>query len=112
MSAGAAVRLNRASSRAAAVAALIAYCALALVAFWHNLPLDNAHILAAEPDDTTDVGWFLSFAGFATSHAHNPFFTDWLEYPNGINIPANQSMMLLGIVATPITRIIGPFAVG
>jgi len=110
MSAGAGVRLTRPSSRAAAVAALIAYCALALVAFWHNLPLDNAHILAAEPEDTTDVGWFLSFAGFATSHAHNPFFTDWMEFPGGINIPANQSMMLLGVVATPITLIIGPFA--
>jgi hypothetical protein len=35
---------------------LIAYCALALVAFWHDLPFDNAHILAAAPDDTTDVG--------------------------------------------------------
>lgn len=97
-------------SRKAAVAALIAYCALALVAFWHDLPFDNAHILAVSPDDTTAVGRFLGFTGFATSHAHNPFFTNLMMFPSGINLPANQSMMLLGILLTPITLLVGPFA--
>ncbi|MGH9106073.1 MAG: hypothetical protein ACRDZX_09585 [Acidimicrobiales bacterium] len=89
---------------------MIVYCALALVAFWHDLPLDNAHILAESPPDTTAVGWFLGYVGFASSHGHNPLFTNWMDFPSGINLAANQSLMLLGIVLTPFTLLVGPFA--
>lgn len=86
------------------------YAALSIVAFLPVLPFDNSHLLATAPNDSTDVGWFLSWSGYAVSHGHNPFFTDWMEFPTGINIPANQSMPLLGVLATPITVWLGPFA--
>jgi len=89
---------------------VVIYLGLAVVAFLPVLPFDNAHILSTAVNDSTDVGWFLSWVGFATSHAHNPFFSSWMEYPTGINIPANQSMPLLGVLSTPITEWLGPFA--
>ncbi|MCU1490077.1 MAG: hypothetical protein JWM85_1482 [Acidimicrobiaceae bacterium] len=92
------------------VAAVGVYCLLALVAFLPYGPFDNTHLLSTSPHDSVDVGWFMAYGAYALEHAHNPFFTKLLEYPDGVNIPANQSMPLLGWVMTPITRFFGPFA--
>ena len=89
---------------------LSVYCALAFVAYWPVLPFDNSHMLATAPNDSTDVGWFLSWAGFAVTHLHNPLFSNWMDFPSGVNIPANQSMSLLGVLAAPITEGVGRFA--
>lgn len=90
--------------------ALLAYGTASIFAFWHNLPFDNSHLLATKPNDTTAAGWYMAWAGYAVTHLHNPMFGNWMEYPTGLNLAANQSMMLLGIIATPVTWIFGPFA--
>ena len=41
-------------------------------------------------------------------HGHNPLFTDWQNYPVGINAGVNGSMLLLGVLASPITFLFGP----
>ena len=90
--------------------AALAYSVVASVAFWHDLPFNNLQVPAAAPDDTTAVAWFLSYVGFAVTHGHNPFFTNWMDFPSGVNLPANQSMILLGALLTPITILFGPLA--
>jgi hypothetical protein len=85
------------------------FLALSVVAFWPVAPWSNSAILSANPHDSITVGWFLASVGYAVIHGHNPFFSHFLELPVGVNLAANQSMPLLGLIATPLTLIFGPF---
>ncbi len=52
--------------------------------------------------------WWIEWAYAALVHGHNPLFTDWQNYPVGINAGVNGSMLLLGVLASPITFLFGP----
>jgi hypothetical protein len=91
-------------------AAAFVYSALAVVAFLPVLPFDNSHLPSLLPSDTMAVGWFLAWPAYALEHLHNVLFSNWMDYPTGVNLPVNQSMPLLGVVMTPITLLLGPFA--
>ncbi len=52
--------------------------------------------------------WWLAWAHFALVHGHSLFFTDWQNYPVGLNFGMNGSMLFLGFVASPITATFGP----
>ncbi|MGP0109224.1 MAG: hypothetical protein ACLPR9_10270 [Acidimicrobiales bacterium] len=52
--------------------------------------------------------WYLAWAQIALSHGHSLFFTDWQNYPVGLNSGANPSMLALGVIFSPITTIFGP----
>ncbi|HXZ82223.1 MAG TPA: hypothetical protein VED84_00550 [Acidimicrobiales bacterium] len=95
--------------RHTALAALV-YTLLAIVAFLPVLPFDNSHIVSTLPSDTVAVGWFLAWPAYALEHAHNVLFSNWIDYPTGVNLPVNQSMPLLGLVMTPVTLAFGPIA--
>jgi hypothetical protein len=53
--------------------------------------------------------WFIAWPAYALSHGLNPFFTDWLWPPHGVNLLANASAPLTGLVLSPITWLFGPF---
>ena len=44
----------------------------------------------------------------ALIHGQNPFFSDWQNYPVGINAGVNGSMLILGALVSPITFLFGP----
>lgn len=54
--------------------------------------------------------WFVSWPAYALSHDLNPFSTTWLWPQGGVNLLANASAPLVGLVLTPVTWIFGPFA--
>jgi len=77
----------------------------------------NWHVWSASPTSQTQVGgdqfgtiWFLRWVPFALSHGHNPFFSDWVNYPFGVNLLTNTSVPLLGLVGAPITWAWGAIA--
>ena len=52
--------------------------------------------------------WFIEWAYYALAHGHNPFFTQLQNYPVGINLGVNTSMLGLGGNFSPITSAFGP----
>jgi len=103
-------RTQRRPARAATLVVL-AYLALGLAAHWPVLPGDPSRIFY--PCDCGDVAqtvWFLAWVPHALLSGHNPFFTDAMNYPVGVNLAQNTATPLLGLLATPLTETLGPVA--
>jgi hypothetical protein len=78
--------------------------------------LDFGHLSSLGPDHMAgpwsadqimDI-WWIEWDYFALIHGHNPLFTDWLNYPVGLNAGVNTSMLALGWLVSPITFLFGP----
>jgi len=61
-------------------------------------------------NDVPEEVWFLAQTPWVLLHGHNPFANDWLNAPVGVNLMDNTTMPLLGIIAFPITWLLGPIA--
>ena len=59
-------------------------------------------------EDQIQQVWFLEWVPYALAHGHNPFFTQWQNYPVGFNTLVDPSMVALGTVFAPITYLFGP----
>ncbi len=93
----------------AIVVVVIVYLALAVAIYWN--------VWSTHPTTVSEVGgdqygalWFLEWTPFALLHGHNPFFSNWVNYPFGVNLLTNTSVPLLGVLASPVTLLFGPIA--
>ena len=68
------------------------------------------HTVQAGGGDVNEQIWFLAQTPWALVHGHNPFFNNFLNAPNGINLLDNTTMPLLGMLGAPITFLLGPIA--
>lgn len=60
--------------------------------------------------DPPQFMWSFTWPGVALGHLHNPFITNTVDYPAGVNLLWNCSMLLVGTVTWPVTAIFGPVA--
>ncbi|HXA32579.1 MAG TPA: hypothetical protein VNV87_09990 [Acidimicrobiales bacterium] len=60
--------------------------------------------------DTSLFTWFMAWPAYALTHAQGLFFTTKLLHPNGINLPANTSVLALSLPLSPVTWLFGPVA--
>jgi hypothetical protein len=51
--------------------------------------------------------WFLRWTPYAVGHGLNPLFTDYLNYPQGVNAMWNTSLPLPGLLLAPVTSTLG-----
>ncbi|MFB9239853.1 hypothetical protein ACFFWC_30745 [Plantactinospora siamensis] len=58
--------------------------------------------------DPAQVQFFLSHSVRVVLHGEFPFFTDRLNYPDGVNLMANTAILGLGIPMVPVTLLFGP----
>ncbi|MGA9774755.1 MAG: hypothetical protein WBU92_02425, partial [Candidatus Dormiibacterota bacterium] len=86
------------------------YAALACFAFYPVPPLAEHRLLTCACADSIDQAWFLAWTGHALSSRIDPLFTTAMNYPAGINVLSNVSMMALGVLFAPISLTIGPVA--
>jgi hypothetical protein len=100
----------RATAKRAIILAGIVYALLALLAYRPILPFDNSRLPTCTCADLIQDVWFLRWTSFALLHGHNPFLTNYMNFPSGVNLAQNTSTPLLGIVAAPITWAFGPVA--
>jgi hypothetical protein len=101
-------RALRTLSSPAAVALLV-YAALAVLltsAAWTS-PLTRFVGGGADSEQTM---WFLSWPPFAVSHLHSPFVSTYINYPTGVNLLWNTSVLAPGFILSPVTAIWGPVA--
>jgi hypothetical protein len=89
-----------------AVAAAI-YVVLGVVAWAHAWAAPSSS-LPAPGSDPSQQAWFLEWGAFAVAHGHNPFFTSWINVPEGVNMVSNASDILLSVLLAPITWTGGP----
>lgn len=54
--------------------------------------------------------WYLRWMAVAVIHGHNPFFSNDINYPFGVNVAGTVSEPLLGLLTVPVTVLWGPIA--
>lgn len=86
---------------------LAAYLALAAAMFATVLRTPATSYAGSIPDAMQSM-WFLSWTAHAVAQHHSLFFTDALNAPHGANLMWNTPMVLLGVIATPLTLTLGP----
>jgi hypothetical protein len=65
-------------------------------------------VLPLAPGDHALFEWFLAHAARVVTHFENPFFSDLLNVPNGVNLMANASTLGLTVPLFPVTALFGP----
>ena len=89
------------------VAAICAYILLGVTAYWPVLP-DISGKLFSNASDFTQSVWFLGWVPHALVHGLNPFFSNAMFVPTGVNLAQNTESPFLGLVAAPFTLTLGP----
>jgi hypothetical protein len=85
------------------------YLVLAFALFW---PIWGTHPTAVSEfgGDQFATMWFLQWVPHALQHGLNPFFSQYANHPFGVNLLTNTSVVLLGLLASPVTWLWGPVA--
>ena len=88
-------------------AVLLFYTALAFLLFRQVWFSPGRRSLGSSADPL-QMMWFLRWTRFALSHHYNPLFSDFLDYPHGVNLMWNNSVLLLRVLLTTVTAWQGP----
>ncbi|MFY1672379.1 DUF2079 domain-containing protein [Plantactinospora sp. WMMB334] len=51
--------------------------------------------------------WLLAYGAHALTHGQDPFFTDLMNVPDGVNLAVNTSITVYAVVFAPLTYLIG-----
>jgi len=93
-----------------ALGAILLYAAAAILMFNPRSPWTANYLSRAGIGDPAQMVWFLAYTPHALIHGLNPFWTNLIDYPTGVNLADNTSVPLLGLLAWPITTTLGPVA--
>jgi hypothetical protein len=83
------------------------YLALGVVAHWPVLP-DISSRQFGRTGDYTLSAWFIGWFPHAIAHGLNPFFTNAMFVPTGVNLAQNTESPILGLLGAPVTALFGP----
>ena len=79
-------------------------------AFFHALWTTHPAGVMQLSQDPFNFAWLLQWTPWALLHGHNPFYSDYLNYPYGVNLLTNAGVPGLGILFAPVTLLFGPVA--
>src|SRR6267143_446726 len=100
-------RIRHVTPRRLVWLALLAYGLLALALF-SSTWVDPAGSWIGSPKDPKLFIWYLGWIPHELARGHNPLFTDYLSYPDGVNLMWNTSMIFPALVLWPVTATFGP----
>ncbi len=83
------------------------YLVLGLIAYWPVFP-GISHRLFGQTDDYVQSAWFIGWVPHAIAHGLNPFFTNAMFVPTGVNLAQNTASPLLGLIGAPLTEAFSP----
>jgi hypothetical protein len=77
-----------------------------------------SHVWTSHPTSVTTCGcgdaslftWYMEWPAYAIAHGLNLFHSTGMNYPTGVNIPANTSELALAVPLAPVTWLFGPIA--
>ncbi|MBG0560756.1 hypothetical protein [Actinoplanes aureus] len=87
-----------------AIASFVAVALLVTAPLWLNLD----HELRDDPQDQAFFEWMLAHGARVLTDGVYPFFSDRMNYPDGVNMMANTSVLAVSLPLTPITLLFGP----
>jgi hypothetical protein len=93
---------------AATVAAAVVYVVLGAVCWWHLWANGFGGAMASGSLDPGQNVWWLAWVPHALAHGQNPFFSEAMYFPAGVNVLANTSFLLVGLLLSPVTVVAGP----
>ena len=102
---GVAARLRVAWPR---LALLVAFLALAVLLLGSTWTAPTTRTLGGGVGDPGVFVWFLRWTPFAVGRQISPFFSDYLNHPDGINLMWNTWVPLPGLLLSPLTLAFGP----
>jgi hypothetical protein len=91
----------------ASVVVIVVYLLIGIVAFWPVYPGISQRLFAANSDFTQSV-WFLDWVPHALAHGLNPFFSNAIYVPTGVNLAQNTESPLLGLITAPLALVLNP----
>lgn len=101
--------LPRPSSKAWAILWLVVYSLLAGLLFSKAWSAPTAtEIGGGIPVDARLATWFMAWTPHALLHGLNPLFSAHVDYPEGINLMWNTSLVFPALVLAPVTLAFGP----
>jgi hypothetical protein len=98
-------RLRRAAIPAAALLGFLALAVWLLGSTWRS---PATRTLGGGLGDPGVFAWFLRWTPFAVGRRISPFYSDWLNHPDGINLMWNTWVPLPGLLLAPLTGAYGP----
>jgi hypothetical protein len=87
-----------------AIGSFIAVALFITAPLWLNLD----HELRDDPQDQAFFEWMLAHGARVLTDGVYPFFSDRMNYPDGVNLMANTSVLAVSLPMTPITLMFGP----
>nr|WP_229067416.1 hypothetical protein [Actinoplanes sp. DH11] len=87
-----------------AIGSFLAVALFVTAPLWLNLD----HELRDDPQDQAFFEWMLAHGARVLTDGVYPFFSDRLNYPDGVNMMANTSVLAVSVPLTPITLLFGP----
>jgi hypothetical protein len=89
---------------ALAIASFIAVALYLTLPLWLNLD----HQLRDDPQDQAFFEWMMAHGARVLTDGAYPFFSDRMNYPDGVNMMANTSVLAVSLPMTPVTLLFGP----
>ncbi len=101
-------QLSPALSVLLGAAVVIGYLLIGIVAFWPVYPGTSQRLFGDFAPDFEQTVWFLSWGPHALAHGLNPFFSNAIYVPTGVNLAQNTSTPLLGWITAPFGTVLSP----
>ncbi len=89
------------------VVVVAGYVLIGIVAYWHAIPGMFRQPVSGQVDYILSA-WFLGWVPHALGHGLDPFFSNALYVPTGINLAQNTESPLLGLISAPIALVSSP----
>ncbi|WP_034217692.1 hypothetical protein [Actinoplanes subtropicus] len=89
------------------VLAIVTFVAVALYVT-SSLWIHPGHGSATDPQDQAFFEWMLAHGARVVTDGAYPFFSDRMNYPDGVNMMANTSVLAVSLPLTPVTLLFGP----
>ena len=86
---------------------ILVYLLIGTAAFWPVLPEISERLFSVDADFTQSV-WFLDWVPYALAHGLNPFLSNAMFVPTGVNLAQNTSSPLLGLITAPFAPVLNP----
>ncbi len=86
--------------------AFVLFLGLAL-ALWHNAFFAPLNTQVGVFGDAQEYAWFLGWMPYALGHGLNPLMSTFVNFPHGVNLMWNTSVLLPSFLMSPVTVIFG-----
>lgn len=83
------------------------YLLIGIAAFWPDYPGISQRLFGVDSDFAQSV-WFLNWVPHALAHGLNPFFSNAIFVPSGVNLTQSTASPLLGLLIAPFTQMLNP----